>query len=688
MCGIAGLVGFGPDGRQNIERMKERMAHRGPDADGTWISEDGSVVLGHQRLAIRDLSAAGAQPFVSASGRSVIVYNGEIYNGAEVKRALADAGWRGSFRSTCDTEVLIEACEWFGVERTLKLCRGMFAFGLCDLEHGTLTLARDRAGEKPLYYGCVTNPDGKAAFVFASDLGSIAAIEGFSAPIDRGVLDIYFEHGYIPAPYTIYEGIRKLVPGTILTVKLAEQGIAAENPGTQSGMHTSRASEGDQVSRAAGCGGRRLPETAEEWERHFSVQTYWSMREAALRGREHPFTGSFSEASQELERRLREAIRGQSEADVPLGAFLSAGIDSSTIVALMQTQSERPVRTFTIGMEDPAYNEADAAARIARHLGTEHTELRISEKDAKSVIPLLPEMFAEPFADSSQIPTYLVSRLTRQYVTVSLSGDAGDELFCGYTTYASAERVWRRCQRIPRLLRRAGGSIVLHSPLRRFHALAVESRLLAADCPEDIYRLSFRTDARTAAIALEHPGYPYAYTNEGRDELGEVNRDIMLMDAEMYLPDDILVKVDRTSMAVSLESRVPMLDRDVCEFAWTLPIGYLRAEHPSRADGTVDARGNRLGKLVLRDILYRYVPRELADQPKKGFAVPLARWLREPELRQWAEALLSPERIRREGYLDAEVVSSLWNEYTEGGVWRAQIWYILMFEAWLESVRQ
>lgn len=659
MCGIAGLVGFGPDGRQNIERMKARMAHRGPDADGTWVSEDGSVVLGHQRLAIRDLSAAGAQPFVSASGRSVIVYNGEIYNGDEVKRALADAGWRGSFRSTCDTEVLIEACEWLGVERTLKLCRGMFAFGLFDLEQGTLTLARDRAGEKPLYYGCVTNPDGKAAFVFASDLGSIAAIEGFSAPVDRGVLDIYFEHGYIPAPYSIYEGIRKLVPGTILTVKLGAQGSAAGNP-----------------------------ETAEEWERHFSVQTYWSMREAALRGREHPFTGSFSEASQELERRLREAIRGQSEADVPLGAFLSAGIDSSTIVALMQTQSERPVRTFTIGMEDPAYNEADAAARIARHLGTEHTELRISEKDAKSVIPLLPEMFAEPFADSSQIPTYLVSRLTRQYVTVSLSGDAGDELFCGYTTYASAERVWRRCQRIPRLLRRAGGSIVLHSPLRRFHALAVESRLLAADCPEDIYRLSFRTDARTAAIALEHPGYPYAYTNEGRDELGEVNRDIMLMDAEMYLPDDILAKVDRTSMAVSLESRVPMLDRDVCEFAWTLPIGYLRAEHPSRADGTVDARGNRLGKLVLRDILYRYVPRELVDQPKKGFAVPLARWLREPELRQWAEALLSPERIRREGYLDAEVVSSLWNEYTESGVWRAQIWYILMFEAWLESVRR
>ena len=659
MCGIAGLVGFGPDGRQNIERMKARMAHRGPDADGTWVSEDGGVVLGHQRLAIRDLSAAGAQPFVSASGRSVIVYNGEIYNGDEVKRALADAGWRGSFRSTCDTEVLIEACEWLGVERTLKLCRGMFAFGLFDLEHGTLTLARDRAGEKPLYYGCVTNPEGKAAFAFASDLGSIAAIEGFSAPVDRGVLDIYFEHGYIPAPYSIYEGIRKLVPGTILTVKLGAKGSAAGNPGT-----------------------------AEEWERCSSVRAYWSMRETALCGREHPFEGSFSEASQELERRLREAIRGQSEADVPLGAFLSAGIDSSTIVALMQTQSERPVRTFTIGMEDPAYNEADAAARIARHLGTEHTELRISEKDAKSVIPLLPKMFAEPFADSSQIPTYLVSRLTRQYVTVSLSGDAGDELFCGYTTYASAERVWRRCQRIPRLLRRAGGGLVLHSPLRRFPALAVESRLLAADCPEDIYRLSFRTDERTAGIALEHPGYPYAYTVTSRDELGEVNRDIMLMDAEMYLPDDILVKVDRTSMAVSLESRVPMLDRDVCEFAWTLPIGYLRAEHPSRADGTVDARGNRLGKLVLRDILYRYVPRELVDQPKKGFAVPLARWLREPELRQWAEALLSPERIRREGYLDAEVVSSLWNEYTESGVWRVQIWYILMFEAWLESVRR
>lgn len=651
MCGIAGLVGFGRTGRQNIERMKARMAHRGPDADGTWLSPDGTVVLGHQRLSIRDLSPAGAQPFVSASGWSVIVYNGEIYNSAEVKRALKDAGWSGSFRSTCDTEVLIEACEWLGVERTLGLCRGMFAFGLYDLAHGTLTLARDRAGEKPLYYGCIPNPEGRSAFVFASDPGSIAATEGFAQPIDRGVLDIYFEHGYIPAPYSIYEGIRKLVPGTILTVDLAE---------------------------------KSLPETAEEWKKRSAVQVYWSMRETAQSGREHPFDGSREEASRELERRLREAIRGQSEADVPLGAFLSAGIDSSTVVALMQTQSERPVRTFTIGMEDPAYNEADAAARIAQHLGTDHTELKISEKDAKGVIPLLPEMFAEPFADSSQIPTYLVSRLTRQYVTVSLSGDAGDELFCGYTTYASAERVWRRCQRIPRLFRKCGGGLVLHSPLRRVPALAVESRLLAADCPEDIYRRSFLSDPRTGSIALEHPGYPYAYTETGRDELGEVNRDIMLMDARMYLPDDILVKVDRTSMAVSLESRVPMLDRDVCEFAWTLPIDYLRAAHPSREDGTIDARGNRLGKLVLRDILYRYVPRKLVDQPKRGFAVPLARWLREPELREWAQALLSPERIRREGYLNADVVSSLWNEYTESGVWHQQIWYILMFEAWLE----
>ena len=637
MCGIAGLIRFGERSEENIERMKERMLHRGPDAGGTWKSDDGEVVLGHRRLAIVDLSETGAQPMLSHSGRFAMVYNGEIYNHRELRQRLLDEKKVTAFRGTSDSEVMLEAFEAYGTAEALQFMKGMFAVALYDRAEKKLQLFRDRIGEKPLYYGFVPGSSGGKAFAFASDLGCIACLDGFDLPVEQGVLPIYFTHGYIPAPYTIYKGIRKLTPGRILTI--------------------------------------RAPFT----EAEISEETYWSVEEAALRGTKNPFKGSFEEASQELERLMRASIRDQMVADVPVGAFLSAGIDSSTIVSLMQAESPGSVRSFTIGMEDPKYNEAEVAAQIAQHLGTQHTEMYITDQDAKAVIPLLPKMFAEPFADSSQIPTYLVSRMTRQHVTVSLSGDAGDELFCGYTSYASVERIWGKLSRIPAPLRKPASGIVLHSPLVKKDIYRIKGKLLGAAGPEEIYRLSHETDPLTAKIALVGNALPYAYTLTGQDVLGEVNRDVMLMDMKMYHPDDILVKVDRTAMAVSLETRVPLLDKDIVEFAWTLPIDYLRS-------GAGEAsRDGKHGKRILRDILYRHVPRELVDRPKKGFSIPISKWLKEPELRAWAEELLDPAAIKAQGYLDADVVHRIWTDFTERGIWRIQIWYLLMFQAWVKQ---
>ncbi len=664
MCGIAGILNIGrhdgaagavQDQRGNVQRMRERMLHRGPDGGGTWVSPDGLCTLGHQRLSILDLSQNGAQPMVSHSGKTVLVYNGEIYNHADVRAGLEkDLARRGeslSLRSTCDTEILQEAMEFYGAEKALLQCKGMFAVALYDIAERVLTLARDRVGEKPLYYGWIRRKgadgngdcsgqgtgrdDSPAVFAFASDLGSLRSIEGFSNPIRRGVLDLYFEHGVIPAPYTIYEDIYKLEPGTILTLSFPfDEGQKRQT-------------------------------------------TYWSMTETAIRGQRNLFPGTRQEAADELERLLRASIRDQMVSDVPLGAFLSAGIDSATVVSLMQQESRggQRVRTFTIGMEDPAYNEAAFAARIAEHLGTEHTELTITEEDAKAVIPLLPAMFAEPFADSSQIPTYLVSKLTREHVTVSLSGDAGDELFCGYYDYPATKRKWNKIRKLPYALRRAAGGALEHSPLAANDLLRIKSGILQARSPEEVYRLSFETDPLWNRIALCHETLPYAYTQTGEDVTGEVCHDIMLMDLRMYHPDDILVKVDRTAMAVSLETRVPFLDRDVVEFAWTLPLEYLRE--------------NDTGKLVLRDVLYRYVPREMMDRPKKGFSIPIRKWLREdPELRSWAEELLDAATIKRQGYLDAAVVRRIWEEFIQAGIWRVQLWYILMFQAWLQTEEQ
>lgn len=625
MCGIAGFCNFPgttEEKQKNLEKMKQRMLHRGPDAGGSFLTEDGRVALGHRRLSIVDLSEAGLQPMKSHSGRYVIAFNGEIYNYRKLAQQLLDERRVDRFTGTSDTEVLLEAFEAYGVEKAISMCKGMFAIALYDLKEQTLYLLRDRVGEKPLYYGYVGQ-----SFVFASDVGCIASLDGFRNPIDTDILDVYFLHGYIPAPYSIYRGIYKLEPGKILKIK--------------------------------------SPFNKEE------IRPYWSMVDAARKGQENPFKGSFGEASEELERLLTESIRGQMVADVPVGAFLSAGIDSSTVVALMQSLNATKVKTFTIGMEDQKYNEAVYAKEIAHHLGTEHTELYITEEDAKEVIPKLSYMFGEPFADSSQIPTYLVSRMTREYVTVSLSGDGGDELFCGYTSYASVDRIWHKMCGVPYPLRKTVSELVLRTPLARKEVVQIKGALLGAKDPVDLYLRSRKYDSLVPELTLCGAKQEFSYDDYHPEAVKEINHKIMLTDMQMYHPDDILVKVDRTAMAVSLETRVPMLDKDVVEFAWTLPIDY--------------KNGGGTGKRVLRDVLYRYVPKEMMERPKKGFSIPIRKWLREKELREWAEALIDRKTLITQGILNPDVVWKLWNDFIEKGEWRIQIWYILMFQQWMSE---
>ena len=626
MCGIAGFCNFHGSVKmqeENLEKMKQRMLHRGPDAGGSYVSEDGKVALGHRRLSIVDLSEAGLQPMKSHSGRYVMVYNGEIYNYKKLSQKLLEEKKVDRFRGTSDSEVILEAFEAYGVEETIAQCKGMFAIALYDTKEQKLYLLRDRIGEKPLYYGFMGD-----TFVFASDVACIAALDGFQNPIHKDVLGIYFIHGYIPAPYSIYENIYKLEPGRILEIK---------SPFNK-----------------------------------YDISTYWSIKEVAQHGQEHLFHGAYEEAVDELERLLKASIQDQMMADVPVGAFLSAGIDSSTVVALMQSLHPDKVKTFTIGMEDEKYNEAVYAKEIAAHLGTEHTELYITEEDAKGVIPKLPFIFGEPFADSSQIPTYLVSKMTREHVTVSLSGDGGDELFCGYNSYASVDRIWGKMKSVPYGIRKLASELVLHSPLSNKEIYRVKGTLLGAKGPSDLYRLSMEREPLIKDITLSKEEIPYKYTEYDPGFLKETNHNIMLMDMLMYHPDDILVKVDRTAMAVSLETRVPMLDKDVVEFAWTLPVEF--------------ERQNGVGKRILRDVLYRYVPKEMMERPKKGFSIPIQKWLKEKELREWAENLIDRKTLMKQGILDPDVVWKMWTDFIEKDEWRIQIWYVLMFQEWMSYV--
>lgn len=624
MCGIAGFCNGASDWRKEIDKMNERLYHRGPDASGVWASEGGRVVLGHRRLSIIDLSSGGGQPMESKNERYVISYNGEIYNYPVIRDKLIREKKVAAFKGTSDTEVLLEAVSAYGLEETLKMSKGMFALALYDKKEQMLLLARDRVGEKPLYYGFI----GKT-FAFASEIGAITCLDGFQAPVDQGILETYFRYGYIPAPHSIYQGIYKLEPGRILKLKAP-------------------------------------------FER-YEISTYWSMKDIACYGQSHLFQGSEQEAAEELERRLKDAIRGQMMADVPVGAFLSAGIDSSTIVSLMQSVSDKGVRSYTIGMWEKEFNEAEIAKKIAEHLGTEHTELYITEEDAKQVIPKLGTMFGEPFADSSQIPTYLVSRMTKEHVTVSLSGDGGDELFCGYQTYRSLERVFRKTGRIPAFVRKPISEAILRSPWGKEGSLATRARLFGASGIEDLYRCSeigedlelLAPEVRRGTAVPEDRSYDTVMDTYPTGLLPEPLHNLMLMDMLMYHPDDILAKVDRTAMAVSLETRVPMLDKDVVEFAWTLPISYKKQENVT--------------KKILRDILYKYVPRELVERPKTGFAIPLNKWLKEPGLREWAEALLNPQKIKEHELLNEDAVGRMWKDFVERDVWRQQIWYVLMF---------
>ncbi|MBJ7263120.1 MAG: asparagine synthase (glutamine-hydrolyzing) [Burkholderiaceae bacterium] len=628
MCGIAGIWGPLADKRGALTESCKRIAHRGPDSQGMWDDAQAGLMLAHVRLAIIDLSAAGHQPMVSACGRYVLVLNGEIYNHVLLRTRLEQAGRAPDWRGHSDTEsVLASFAEW-GVEATLRACVGMFALALWDREARTVTLARDRMGEKPLYYGY-----SGADFVFASELKALTSIPGFGATLSREALTLFMRHNYIPAPWSIYEGVCKLPPGTYL----------------------------------------RLDEAAQRQRNMPEPQAYWSAIDTADRAAAHALQfGSDVEATDALEAVLSEAVAGQMLSDVSLGAFLSGGIDSSTIVALMQKQSTRPVRTFAIGFHEKRYNEAEHAKAVACHLGTDHTELYVTPQDALDMVPRLADMYDEPFADSSQIPTALVTRMARQHVTVALSGDGGDELLGGYSRYLRVRRWWAQFGRIPRAVRTPLGialSVSSHLPGRGAWRGKVGKMggMLRARTHGDFYRhfVSYWHDPASVVVGGTQPPTPFSQTMQG-----STLDAMMKLDAITYLPDDILVKVDRAAMAVSLETRVPLLDHRVYEFAWGLPEHY-------------KLRGNT-GKWLLRQVLHRHVPRELVERPKRGFAVPLAEWLRGP-LREWADALLDESRLRQQGLFQPEPIVRKWREHVSGHRnWASHLWGVLMTQAWLD----
>ncbi|WP_294308024.1 asparagine synthase (glutamine-hydrolyzing) [uncultured Sphingomonas sp.] len=637
MCGIAGFLSNRAENipfPSIIRRMTDRIAHRGPDDAGAWADDENGIALGHRRLSILDLSSSGHQPMPSACGRYTAVYNGEIYNFRALKaeiEAVSTVTWRGH----SDTEIMLAAVSLWGFEATLLKLNGMFAIALWDRQTRTLHLARDRFGEKPLYY---TQKNG--AFIFASELKAMQAHPSFTAEINRDALTLYLRHNYIPAPHTIWQGVFKLEPGCHLAVH-ADGTVEAPRP-------------------------------------------YWSFEQAALAGVAEPFVEG-PHLIDELEQVLTRAVGLRMEADVPLGAFLSGGIDSSLIVALMQRQSARPVKTFTIGFSNKDFNEAEVAKAVAGHLKTEHHELYVTPDDALAIIPSLPQIWDEPFSDSSQIPTYLVSRMTRENVTVALSGDAGDELFGGYNRYFLADRIWRAIGWMPPRLRASVGHM-LRAPMagnaaqfinglmpaaRRHHAvrdrLPKLAEVLEANNHRQLYRhlVSHFSDPASLVLGGQEPK---TLLDREPPDLGNPIHAMMYMDTLMYLPGDILTKVDRASMAVSLESRIPFLDPDVVDFAWRLPLSS------KVRDGK--------GKHVLRELLYRHVPQAIIDRPKMGFGVPIDEWLRGPLL-GWADDLLNADRLRKDGIFAVEPIVRMWEEHRTGKRrWHYQLWDILMFQAW------
>jgi len=648
LCGIVGLLDVGQrlDLRGVVMEMADCIAHRGPDDSGVWNDGAAGVSLGFRRLAILDLSSEGAQPMISHDQRWVIVFNGEIYNYREIRGRL-DAASPRSWRGHSDTEVLLEAIAEWCPQKALESAEGMFAIALWDRRDRRLLLARDRFGEKPLYYGWVGG-----VFVFGSELKALRRVPGFEDGLDCRALAEYLRYGHVSQPRSIYAGIRKLAPGCWIAL---EGRVIGEEP---------------------------------------SPTAYWSAYNVIARARARPLELSEPEAVERLDHSLRRAVALRMEADVPLGSFLSGGLDSSTVAACMQANSPGQVRTFTIGTDDKHLNEAPYAKAIAEYLGTDHTELYVPPGAALELVPRLAEIYDEPFADSSQIPTYIISRLAREHLTVALTGDGGDELFGGYSRHFTGEPVWSAIERLPRPLRRPlAGAIHLVSPAvweaaigalgpllpaavsapqagERMHRLAA---VLASQTSHDFYRnliahwrrlpTSAATEVDSYIDGIEVP--------PGVDRFAD---QAMYFDTVFYLPEDILTKVDRAAMAVSLETRAPFLDRELFELAWSLP-SHMRVHHGQ-------------GKYILRRVLERYIPNRLFDRPKKGFAVPVGTWLRE-ELRDWAEGLLSERKLREFGVLDVRTVRRTWNEHQGGRRdCSTRLWIVLMLQAWLEDQRR
>jgi asparagine synthase (glutamine-hydrolysing) len=649
MCGISGIFDFSACQNRSfleasIKSMSEQLRHRGPDDGGIWLDEKAGIALGHRRLSIIDLSREGHQPMVSACGRYVIVFNGEIYNFKELSKEM-DAP-AGRFRGHCDTEIMLEAISCYGLENAVQRFNGMFAFAVWDRKDRVLSLVRDRFGEKPLYYGWTGN-----TLLFASELKALRAYPGPAPKINRDALALYMRHNCIPAPHTIYRDVFKLSPASILRIDASRRGKQEAEP-----------------------------------------VAYWSLFKAVKTGKKHPFVGQEKEALDALNDLLADAVRLRMVSDVPLGVFLSGGLDSSLVTALMQQESAKAVKTFTIGFNEAHYNEAAQAKEVARYLGTEHTEFYVTADDALAVVPRLADMYDEPFSDSSQIPTHLVSRLTRSKVTVSLSGDGGDEIFAGYNRYFWVNDIWRHIGWLPYQTRSMLSGVLLtlsadrwetffsrlagllpekarlRTPGDKMHKLA---DVLSARTPYDMY-LGLVSHWRQPHKLVLNATEPATIITDAAARMPwlDFTEEMMYKDSLTYLPDDILVKVDRASMSVGLESRAPYLDHRVAEFAWRLPLG-------------MKLRENRT-KMMLRHLLARYMPLSLIERPKMGFAMPIDTWLRGP-LKQWASSLLDETRLRQEGFFDHCLIREKWSEHLSGRRnWQYLLWDILMFQAWYE----
>ncbi|MFZ5893979.1 MAG: asparagine synthase (glutamine-hydrolyzing) [Myxococcota bacterium] len=647
MCGLTGFFQSGcaatpAEQLEQARAMADTIVHRGPDDGGEWGEPEAGYAVAFRRLAIIDLSAAGHQPMTSHSGRYVIAFNGEVYNFEAIRKQLQAEGHAPTYRGHSDTEVMLAAIEAWGLRKAVQSFVGMFAFALWDREERSLHLVRDRLGVKPMYYGVANG-----VLLFGSELKALRKHPAFSPALDRGALALFLRHCYVPAPYSIYSQYRKLPPGCILSVRDSHEVLPAPEP-------------------------------------------YWSPFEVAQRGLADPLVGSDVELTDALDALLRDAISLRMVADVPIGVFLSGGIDSSVVAGIMQSVSSRPIRTFSIGFEESSYNEAPHAKVVATHLRTDHTELYVSPRETLDVIPKLPTLYDEPFADSSQIPTYLVSAMARRLVTVCLTGDGGDELFAGYNRYAYCEQIWRVLSRLPTPARRAAARGLSSVPRELWdsgltHLRPLLPRMLRFEHPADkIEKLtgiltlddlnavylalvsSWRVPARVVVGGSEPPT---ALSNGDGVSISNPTLRMMYLDLVTYLPDDILAKVDRASMGVSLEAREPLIDHRLVEFAWRLPF-------------EVKARGG-VGKWILRRVLDRYVPPALLDRPKMGFGVPVAKWLKGP-LRGWAEELLSTRRLKSGGFLAPEPIQERWQEHLSGGVnASSELWPVLMFQAWL-----